>query len=160
MRYVLASLTVIASLQLLAQTTSTIAPPAIAKAHLAQTYPKATVKEWNQGTKLFRAEFTLKGEKHTAVYTTEGAWVRTEHDIKKDELPGTIARALKASKFGAWKIEDVEEHATPEVASLFKVKLESEKEKAELFFLPDGQLLKEEVRARKVKVKVNKGEGD
>lgn len=153
MRYVLTSLSVIASLQLHAQPLATVAPPVSAKAHLTQTYPKASVKEWKQGTKLFRAEFTLKGEKHSAVYTTEGAWVRTEHDIKKDELPGTIARALKASKYGGWKIEDVEEHATPEHASLFKLKVESEKEKAELFFLPDGKLLKEEVKVRKEKEK-------
>jgi len=151
MRFVLTALALIASAQLLAQTPVSVTPPASAKAHLTQTYPKASVKEWKQGTKLFRAEFTLKGEKHTAVYTTEGAWVRTEHDIKKDELPDAITRALKASKFGAWKIEDVEEHATPEHASLFKLKVESEKEKAELFYLPNGKLLKEEVKAKKVK---------
>lgn len=153
MRIVLAAITLIASVQLVAQTPAAGTPPASAKTHLAQTYPKATVKEWKQGAKIFRAEFTLKGEKYTAVYTAEGAWVRTEHDIKKDELPGAIARALKAGKYGLWKIEDAEQHATPEHASLFKVKLESEKEKAELFFLPDGKLLKEEVKARKVKEK-------
>ncbi|MBK9146292.1 MAG: PepSY-like domain-containing protein [Flavobacteriales bacterium] len=151
MRSIILSTALLICAQLLAQEPQPAVPPANAKTHLAKTYPKATVKEWKQGTKLFRAEFTLKGEKHTAVYTTEGAWVRTEHDIKKDELPGTIARALKASKFGAWKIEDVEEHATPEHASLFKLKVESEKEKAELSYLPDGKLLKEEVKARKVK---------
>jgi hypothetical protein len=153
MRIVLTAITLVASAQLLAQKPVVVTPPASAKAHLAQTYPNASVKEWKQGTKLFRAEFTLKGEKHTAVYTTEGAWVRTEHDIKKDELPGTIARALKASKYGAWKIEDVEEHATPEHASLFKLKVESEREIAELFFLPDGKPLKEVVKARKEKEK-------
>jgi hypothetical protein len=151
MRSTILSTAFLLSGQLLAQKPEPIIPPPSAKAHLAQTYPKATVKEWKQGTKLYRAEFTLKGEKHTAVYTTEGAWVRTEHDIKKDELPSAITRALKASKFGAWKIEDVEEHSTPEHPSLFKLKVESEKEKAELFFLPDGKLLKEEVKARKAK---------
>ncbi|MBK8228896.1 MAG: PepSY-like domain-containing protein [Flavobacteriales bacterium] len=151
MRFGLTAITLIASVQLLAQKPVVVTPPASAKAHLTQIYPKASVKEWKQGTKLFRAEFTLKGEKHTAVYTTEGAWVRTEHDIKKEDLPKVVHRALIAGKYSTWKIDDAEEHATPEHASLFKVKVETEKEKAELFFLPDGKLLKEEVKARKVK---------
>ncbi len=151
MRSIILSTAFLLSGQLIAQKPQPVVPPASAKAHLAQTYPKAAVKEWKQGTKLFRAEFTLKGEKHTAVYTTDGAWVRTENDIKKEELNGPIMRALKASNYASWKIEDVEEHATLEHASLFKVKVESEKEKAELYFLPDGKLLKEEVKARKEK---------
>ncbi|MFN3875017.1 MAG: PepSY-like domain-containing protein [Flavobacteriales bacterium] len=133
-----------------AQTTK-VNPPATALAHLKQHYPKAQVKEWKQGTKNIRAEFKLKGETYKATYTAEGNWVRTEHDIKKDELPKAVHRALIASKYSAWKIDDAEEHATPEHAQLFKVKAKSETESAELFFLPDGKLLKEEVKARKVK---------
>jgi hypothetical protein len=151
MRNLIAALLLIRSIHALGQAPAVVAPPAAAKAHLAQRYPKATVKEWKQGAKLYRAEFMLKGEKHTAVYTTEGVWVRTEHDIGKSELPKAVHVALIGGKYSGWIIADVEEHATPEHESLFKVKVESEKEKAELFFLPDGQLLKEEVRAKKVK---------
>jgi hypothetical protein len=153
MRKLFSALLLAGGIHVLGQDPAVVTLPAAAKAHLAQHYPKATVKEWKQGAKLFRAEFVLKGEKHTALYTTEGVWVRTEHDISKSELSGPVARALKAGKYGAWKIDDVEEHATPEHASLFKVNVETEKEKAELLFVPDGKLLKEEVKARKVKVK-------
>lgn len=151
MRSTILATALLISAPLLAQKPQSVVPPASAKAHLAQTYPNATVKEWKQGTKLFRAEFTLKGEKHTAVYTTEGAWVRTEHDIRKEELPKAVHVALIAGKYSGWKIDDAEEHTTTEHASLFKVKLESEKEKAELFFLQDGKLLKEEVKEKKEK---------
>lgn len=139
-----------AALPLAAQTTK-VNPPAAAQTHLKQHYPKAEVKEWKQGAKNFRAEFKLRGETYKATYTAEGAWVRTEHDIKKEELPSAVMRAIKAGKHAAWKLDDAEEHATPEQAKLYKVKLQSEKENAELFFLPDGKLLKEEVKARKVK---------
>lgn len=153
MRNFIAALLLAVGIHAFGQAPTVVTPPAAAKAHLAQRYPKANVKEWKQGAKLFRAVFMLKGEKHTAMYTTEGVWVRTEHDISKNELPGAVARAIKAGKYATWKIDDVEEHATPEHASLFKVHVETEKEKAELFFLPDGKLLKEEVKARKVKEK-------
>lgn len=153
MRNLIAALLLAGCIHAFGQAPTVLTPPASAKAHLAQRYPKATVKEWKQGTKLYRAEFVVKGEKHTAVYTTEGAWVRTEHDISKNELPGAVTRALKAGKYATWKIDDLEEHATPEHASLFKVNVETEMEKAELFFLPDGKLLKEEVKVRKVKEK-------
>jgi hypothetical protein len=48
-------------------------------------------------------------------------------------------------------VDGVEQHATPEHASLYKVNVETEKDKAELFFLPDGKLLKQEVKAKKGK---------
>jgi len=126
-------------------------PPAAAKAHLMQRYPKATVKEWKQGAKLFRAVFMLKGEKHTAVYTAEGVWVRTEHDIRKEEVPTAVMGALRASKYSAWKLDDQEAHATPEHASVFKLTVASETQKAEMHYLPNGKLMKEEVKAKKVK---------
>ncbi|HRD51640.1 MAG TPA: PepSY-like domain-containing protein [Flavobacteriales bacterium] len=150
LKAILLPLLLAAALPLFGQATK-VNPPAAAQTHLKQHYPKAEVKEWKQGAKNFRAEFKLRGETYKATYTVEGAWVRTEHDIKKDELPGAVMRAIKAGKYAAWKLDDAEEHATPEHAQLFKLKMQSEKENAELFFLPDGKLLKEEVKARKVK---------
>lgn len=139
-------------LPLAAQTTK-VNPPATALAHLKQHYPKAEVKEWRQGAKNFRAEFKRKGETYKATYTAEGVWVRTEHNIKKDELPKAVHRALIVGKYSGWKIDDAEEHTTPEHAKLFKLKVQTEKQNAELFFLPDGTLLKEEVKERKAKEK-------
>ncbi|MBK9176476.1 MAG: PepSY-like domain-containing protein [Flavobacteriales bacterium] len=137
----------------LAAQTSPVTPPTSAKAHLLQNYPKAEVREWKQGAKNYRAEFKLKSETYKATYTAEGAWVRTEHDINKEELPKAVHRALIAGKYNGWKIDDAEEHATSEHAKLFKVKVQTEKQSAELFFLPDGQMMKEEVKERKVKEK-------
>jgi hypothetical protein len=139
-----------AALPLAAQTTKVDAPAA-AQAHLKQHYPKAELKEWKQGAKNYRAEFKLRGETYKATYNAEGTWVRTEHNIKKEELPGAVMRAIKAGKYAAWKLDDAEEHATPEHTKFYKVKLQGEKENAELFIRPDGQLLKEEVKARKAK---------
>lgn len=124
--------------------------PATALAHLSKTYPGAVVKEWKQSAKHFKVDFKIKGEAYHAYYSPAGAWVRTEHNIPKSELPAAVVKAMKASKYGSWKIGDVEEHATPEHPKLYKVKveLEEKKQKAELFFTPDGKLVREEGKAK------------
>lgn len=135
---------------MVAQQTS-ITPPPAALAHLLQQHPGAAVKEWKQGAKLYRAIFTQKGEKYTAVYTTDGAWVRTEHDIRKEELPKAVHRTLLTGTYSGWEIDDVEEHRTPTHTQLFKVDVKNTSKKAELFLLPDGTVVKEEVKERKGK---------
>lgn len=122
--------------------------PATAVAHLTANYPGAAVKEWKQGAKNWKAEFKLKGEEYDAFYTPAGAWVRTEHNIPKSELPAAVTTALKASKYDSWKIDDVEEHATPEQPKLYKLKMEIEVKKAELFFTTEGKLVREEEKAK------------
>lgn len=125
-----------------------VAVPQAARTHFSQAYPKAAGLEWKQG-KQIKARFKLKGEDYCAYYTAQGAWTRTEHNVKKSELPLAVVTALQASKYGKWKIEDAEEHATPEHPSIFKVKVESETAKAELFFAPDGKLVREESKKAK-----------
>lgn len=89
--------------------------PPTALAHLTNTYPGAAVKEWKQGAKNWKAEFKLKDEKYDAYYTPAGRLgIGTEHNIPKSELPAAVTTSLKASKYNSWKIDDVEEHATPE----------------------------------------------
>lgn len=132
------------------QKTTPNVPPE-AKAHFAQHYPKAKAVEWEQGAKHINVEFDLGAEGYKATYTAAGSWVRTEHDIPKSEIPPPVSKALKASKYATWKLEDEEEHNTPKHPSVVKLKLESETQEVDLFFLPDGTLLKEEVKERKSK---------
>lgn len=143
MRLILFSFCLLNGIFSSAQTTSAGVPSA-ARTHFAQAYPKAAEQEWKVGNKQVKAEFKLKGEKYLAIYSLKGQWVRTEHNIPNSELPTTVTAALKAGKYASWKIEDVEEHATPQQPKLYKVKVETEAQKAELFFTPDGILVREE----------------
>lgn len=120
-----------------------VTPPAAARTHLNSTYAGAVVKEWKEGKKHFKAEFKLKDETYRAYYTAEGAWVRTEHNVKKSELPGPVTAALERSKYGHWKIEDAEEHASPQQPSFYRVRVKTEAAKAVLDLAPDGRFLKE-----------------
>ena len=122
--------------------------PKTARDHFAQHYPKAAKQKWKQGSKQIKAEFELKGETFHTIYSAKGEWVRTEHNVKKSEVPAPVMRALLATKYAKWEIAEVEEHATPEHPSLFKVKVKTEVSKAELVFTADGKLLREEEKAR------------
>lgn len=123
--------------------------PSAARTHLAKTYPDAVVKEWKRTTKHVKAAFKVKGVGYDAYFTPDGTWVRTEHDIPKNALPATVTTALKASAYGNWKVDDVEEHATPRYALLYKVQVKGDTKEAELFFTPDGKLVRQEEKARK-----------
>lgn len=147
MRNTILLLAVLAAAPLAAQPGADQAPQA-AKAHLAKTYPDAVVKEWKKTTKHVKAEFKVKGVDYDAYYSPEGGWVRTEHDIPKAALPAAVTSALKGGTYGAWKVDDVEEHATPQHALLYKVKVEGDTKEAELFFAPDGKLVRQEEKAR------------
>ncbi|MBL0127047.1 MAG: PepSY-like domain-containing protein [Flavobacteriales bacterium] len=149
MRYLLPLLAILFfATNITAQKPVAVVPPAAASAHLTKTYPGAVVEKWKKGGKHFKADFKLKNETYHAYYTPAGAWVRTEHNIPKNELPAAVAAQLKASKYSNWKIKDVEEHATPEQPRLFKLKVDTEIKKAELVFTPDGKLVSADEKAK------------
>ena len=118
--------------------------PAAAREHLAAQHPDAVVKEWERRKRNFKVEFKVKGVEYDSYYTTDGAWVRTEHDIEKKDLPAAVTTAMKGGKYSTWKTEDVELHTTPKHAVLYKVKVRSGGEVMEVFQLPDGTLVKEQ----------------
>ncbi len=122
--------------------------PQVARDHFAQRYSKAAKQKWKQDSKQIKAEFELKGEKYASIYTPNGEWVRTERNIPKSALPAAVTSALQAGKYASWKIDDVEEHNTPQQSKLYKVKVKTETKKAELFFAPDGKLVREEEKAK------------
>lgn len=118
--------------------------PAAARQHLTKQHPDAVVKEWERRKRNFKVEFTVKGVEYDSYYTTEGNWVRTEHDIAKKDLPAAVSTALKGSKYGTWKVEDVELHSTPEHAVLYKIKVKDKGQVMEVFHGADGRLIKEQ----------------
>lgn len=118
-------------------------PPAKAVAHFSAKYPGAVVKEWERRKRNYRVEYTLKGVEYDSYYTPEGAWVRTEQEIGMKDLPPAVTAALKAGKYATWRVADLELHATAEQPKLYKVKVEQKGQAMELYYTPDGKLIKE-----------------
>lgn len=126
------------------------APPPAAMAHLHEQFPKATDLEWKRTSKYFKAELRSGNEPHTAVYTPEGKWVRTEHDIPEQALPEAVKAAVRSGPFASWKVDDMEEHRTPEHPLLYKVTLEDKGKdrEVELFLGPTGQIVRQQEKRK------------
>lgn len=124
------------------------APPPAAVAHFTKNHPNATKVRWELGRKNFRAEFRIKDENHRAVYTPEGEWVRTEHDIPRSELPAAVKAAISTSAYRTWDIDDVEQHVTTEHPNLYKISLENDLKKADLHYTPEGKMVREQVKPK------------
>lgn len=115
-----------------------------------EKYPDTYVYEWEWKKKegLYEAEFFLKGIKYEAYFTPEGQWQLTERDISRDLVPEAVMDSLFSSEYANWKIDDIEEHSTPEHPLFYEieVKMKGPKREVYLYYLPDGALLKKIVK--------------
>lgn len=107
-------------------------------------YPNTFVYEWEYKRKkeLYEAEFIQNGIKYEVKISTSGRWISTERDIKKEELPEAVWKAIENSNYADWKIDDIEEMSSPEYSLFYNIEFKREKRKEDLFFLPDGQEIK------------------
>lgn len=117
--------------------------PKIVVGNFKKKYPDAYVYEWEWKKKKFvyEAEFILKSKRYEAHYTKDGQWVKTEREVKKNEIPQAVWDSLKKSKYADWKIEDQEEHSTPQNELFYEIKIKNNKSKIFLNFLPNGELI-------------------
>lgn len=111
--------------------------------HFTSTYPNAQVKDWDKESNgTYNVEFRNAGKKYEAYYAADNSWVRTERDISRREVPQAVWNTLSKSEYASWKVDDIEEHQTPQYKSLYEIEVERGESDVYLKFLPDGTLLK------------------
>lgn len=106
-------------------------------------YPDTYVYEWEYKRKsgFYEAEFMYKGLKYEACFTREGIWVSTEKELKKRDLPEAVLNALEA-EYGDWKVDEVKGHESDKIPEIYEIEIKKGKREMELFFLPDGKLMR------------------
>lgn len=116
-------------------------------ATLKKMYPNVFVHEWEWKKKkqIYEAEFMMDGSEYEAYFKPDGKWMYTERDIKVQDLPTAVFTSFKNSEYSDWKIDDIEEHQTPEYAILYEIEVKKKekkkKRKVYLYYLPDGKLV-------------------
>lgn len=119
-------------------------------------YPKFNnEKDWyfndpymyeGENPEYYVVEFTKDNAKHKAVYTKAGKKVAV-HKKTKEALPKVISEALKKSKYGTWKIANEKEvifkDSEKDKIKTYRIVAENGKEKYDLYFSTEGNLLKE-----------------
>jgi hypothetical protein len=109
--------------------------------HFKAKYPSAQVHDWDKERDgSYEVEFTLNGKEWEAYYTADGSWTRTERDASRNEVPKAVWDGLAKTQYAQWKVDDIEEHQTPQHASVYEIEVKNSGQKASVYLLPDGKL--------------------
>lgn len=110
-------------------------------------YPtaKAYQWEWKKKKKVYEAEFIWDNKRYEAHYTATGIWVKTEREVKKNQIPPIVWDSFSKTTYASWKIKDQEEHQTPQYPLVYEIKVKQKKKKVYLYFLADGKLIEEKI---------------
>lgn len=111
-------------------------------------YPDVYAYEWKWKKKKnhYKAKFYIKGIKYKSYFSPTGEWIRTERDVKRWEVPEAVWNGLAETEYANWKVDDREEHQTPEYDLIYEIEVERGKQETLLYFLPDGRLVKTVVK--------------
>jgi len=77
-------------------------------------YPDATIKKWKVEKGNYIAEFKDNGMPAKSTYNGQGAWEKTEVEIKHiKQLPATVSAGFNKSEFHNYYVESIEQVSTP-----------------------------------------------
>jgi len=112
--------------------------PATVQKTFEQKFPKATKVSWGkENEKEWEAEFTFKGSKLSANFTSDGAWVETEKEISVSELPKAVADAIQ-KQYPDWKITEADQTETAKNGVIYEADIKSGTKKKGVAFKEDG----------------------
>ena len=125
--------------------TTTIDAPAEIKTAFAQKFPDAKNVKWDrENEKEWEAEFKMNGKAYSANFDNHGAWLETEAEIHKKDLPENVLSTLK-SEYNEYSIEETGFIETPDIKG-YEILLEAEEANIELVIDDTGTILKKEVK--------------
>lgn len=120
--------------------------------HFKAKHPNTYVYKWKRKKKTgdYEAKYYLKGQEYKSYYTASGDWIRSEREVKRENVPQEVWVHIAKSSYYSWKVDDIEEHATPEYPILYEIEVElkanNTKREVYLYYLPSGELVKEVVK--------------
>ncbi|MBS1681492.1 MAG: PepSY-like domain-containing protein [Bacteroidetes bacterium] len=98
--------------------------------------------EWKKREQLYEAEFMRNGDKYEARFSKEGNWVSTTREINTQQLPKSVMDAIHQSEYSSWRLDDIEEHSTPQQEQMYLIEVEKGKRNVYLYMMPDGKMVK------------------
>jgi hypothetical protein len=117
--------------------------PATVQANFKKQFAHATKMQWEMEEADYEVNFKDNGTEFSAKYNKDGGWLATEQEIKKTELPATVQQGLD-KEFPKAELEEVEKITYPDHKIAYEMEIEQGKQKLEVQFSTDGQLLKKE----------------
>ena len=121
--------------------------PAPVMSSFEANFPNASRAEWERKSGYIVAEFWQEGLETKVWYNPNGDWQMTEYDLGMNlsALPQAVQDAYMSSSYANWHVDDLDKYERPnDVFYLIEVEAHGEKDR-DLYYAPDGRLLKEEV---------------
>lgn len=123
------------------QTTGPVNVPVPVKAAFAKRFPKAEGAKWElEDKKDYEADFKQDGNKWSACFASDGAWLETEHAIKTDALPEAVRETI-AAKYADHKLKEAEQAETPK-GTVYEVEFAKGEHEMEVVFSADGTVVR------------------
>lgn len=107
---------------------------------IASKYSGAQIMEYGYDKGLLEVEIRHENREKEVYFNGQNAWVRTEWDIRRSELPQAVTAAIAASEWAAFSIDDIEYVQTP-TAEYYLVELERGNREIELRIDANGTIL-------------------
>jgi hypothetical protein len=121
--------------------------PGVVVDSFVSKFPDASRTEWEKKSGYVVADFWQNGLEVQAWYDSDGKWLMTEYDLGIDlsALPQAVQDALQNGQYGTWYVDDIDRFERPaDEFYLIDVETKGQQDR-NLYFAPDGRLLKDEV---------------
>lgn len=114
-------------------------PPSVHR-EFAKQHPNMFPYDWEYKKKkgIYSAEFIDNGKELKAYFSSDGNWLYTETEIKREQLPQEIWSSLSKTNYQHWKLDDVDLLKTPKFSSVYQLEMKNGKQKIYLYFLSNG----------------------
>lgn len=114
--------------------------PDAVKSAFVQRFPDITKVRWEiEDAASWEAEFKLKNVAYSSVFSVQGEWLETEHEIGKSEIPAPIQVILDRDFMG-FNLKEAEMAEKPE-GNFYELEVGKGEEEWELIFDSVGQLV-------------------
>jgi len=115
--------------------------PTSVRTSFKQKFPTIKRAIWdNSKKKIWEAEFRMDGKEYSVQFDLKGNWLKTEHEISKNEIPSQVKTAMN-KEFGGYKIIESLIVETPK-SKVYEIGLKKDSEKVKVTIDANGKILK------------------
>lgn len=105
-------------------------------------FPTAEKVNWSmENAKEYEAEFKLNKDEHSANFSEDGAWLETEVEISKSQLPQVVIDAIN-KQYPKCKIDEVEQASSPENSLYYGITVKLNGKEFDIDLKATGEIIK------------------